>query len=91
MKSLFIEGIYRKSGSLAVVKKMRNLIEQTDGNNLLINGFKKFCLDPERISFDDVQAHVMTTLVKSFFRELTEPLITFELYENFINVSGLNY
>jgi myosin-9 len=39
------------------------------------------------MEFDDVPAHVMTTLVKSFFRELNEPLITFELYENFINVS----
>lgn len=44
--------------------------------------------EPENINFDDVPVHVLTTLVKSFFRELEEPLITQELYENFVNVSG---
>jgi hypothetical protein len=35
LKALFIEGLYRKSGSLAVVKKIRNLIEQVEGKVLL--------------------------------------------------------
>lgn len=44
--------------------------------------------DPETMSFDDLPVHVLTSLVKAFFRELSEPLITSELYENFVNISG---
>lgn len=44
--------------------------------------------DFDAVCLDDVQVHVLTTLVKSFLRELPEPLITFDLYENFLNVSG---
>lgn len=33
--------------------------------------------------------HVLTSLVKAFFREMPEPLITYELYENFVNVSDV--
>lgn len=32
VKALFVEGIYRKSGALAVVRNTRTLIETTDGN-----------------------------------------------------------
>jgi myosin-9 len=31
LKCLFIEGLYRKSGSLVVIKKMRNMIELAEG------------------------------------------------------------
>lgn len=42
----------------------------------------------DELCFDDVPVHVISTLVKSFFRELPEPLITSDLYENFLNASG---
>ncbi|KAI6221305.1 hypothetical protein M3Y99_01559100 [Aphelenchoides fujianensis] len=61
VRALFVEGLYRKSGSLAEVKKLRNKIELAD--------------DLDALSFEDVPVH------------LNEPLITFELYENFVNVS----
>ncbi|KAI6222187.1 hypothetical protein M3Y95_00958000 [Aphelenchoides besseyi] len=73
IRGLFVEGLYRKSGSVAEVKRLRNQIELAE--------------DWDNFSFDEVPVHVLTTLIKGFFRELNEPLITFELYENFINVS----
>lgn len=37
VKALFVEGLYRKSGALAVVRNTRKLIEITDGNFLKFN------------------------------------------------------
>uniref|UniRef100_A0A158Q830 Myosin motor domain-containing protein n=1 Tax=Elaeophora elaphi TaxID=1147741 RepID=A0A158Q830_9BILA len=73
LKALFAEGIYRKSGAVAQVRNARREIENAG--------------EFEALSFDDFPTHVITTLVKSFFRELPEPLITYDLYENFLNAS----
>ncbi|CAD5206531.1 unnamed protein product [Bursaphelenchus okinawaensis] len=73
VKSLFIEGIYRKSGSLAAVKTIRRQIEES--------------VELDTFDFSEIPVHVLTTIIKLFFRELREPLITYELYENFIHVS----
>lgn len=35
--------------------------------------------------------HVLTTLVKSFLRELSDPIMSYDLYENFLNVSGQSH
>ncbi|CAB3408102.1 unnamed protein product [Caenorhabditis bovis] len=72
-RALFVEGVYRKSGSLTQVRNMRRIIESTS--------------DADAVNLEDVGIHVLTTLVKAFFRELTEPLIIHDLYENFLNVS----
>ncbi|EJW83037.1 hypothetical protein WUBG_06052 [Wuchereria bancrofti] len=72
LKALFVEGIYRKSAAIGQVRNARREIENAEF---------------EMLSFDDVPTHVITTLVKSFFRELPEPLITYDLYENFLNAS----
>ncbi|KAI3421294.1 hypothetical protein GPALN_014914 [Globodera pallida] len=75
VKALFVEGIYRKSGQLALIKQTRKQIELAE--------------DPESIPYDDIPIHVLTSLVKAFFRELSEPLITADLYENFVNISEI--
>ncbi|ULU10712.1 hypothetical protein L3Y34_014757 [Caenorhabditis briggsae] len=72
-RALFVEGVYRKSGSLPQVRSIRKVIESTP--------------DAESVNLEDVGVHVLTTLVKAFFRELAEPIIIFDLYENFLNVS----
>ncbi|VDM96149.1 unnamed protein product [Thelazia callipaeda] len=73
LKALFVEGIYRKSGAMVLVRNARRKIENAE--------------EFEKLTFDDIPTHVITTLVKSFFRELPEPLITYDLYENFLNAS----
>ncbi|KAF1769018.1 hypothetical protein GCK72_000831 [Caenorhabditis remanei] len=72
-RALFVEGVYRKSGSLPQVRSIRKVIEST--------------ADAESVNLEDAGVHVLTTLVKAFFRELAEPIIIFDLYENFLNVS----
>ena len=65
------------------------MIETTKGEfeNFGLFPKKQILEDLDDICLDDVAVHVLTTLIKSFFRELTEPLITFDLYENFLNVA----
>uniref|UniRef100_A0A915P0B4 Uncharacterized protein n=1 Tax=Meloidogyne floridensis TaxID=298350 RepID=A0A915P0B4_9BILA len=75
VKALFVEGIYRKSGQMAVFKGIRKKIETIK--------------EPEAINFDDIPIHVLTSLIKAFFRELSEPLIIPDLYENFVNISEI--
>ncbi|MCP9259990.1 Unconventional myosin-IXb [Dirofilaria immitis] len=72
LKALFVEGIYRKSAAIGQIRNARRQIESSEF---------------ETLSFDEVPTHVTTTLVKAFFRELPEPLITYDLYENFLNAS----
>ncbi|CCD71914.1 Unconventional myosin-IXa-like [Caenorhabditis elegans] len=72
-RALFVEGVYRKSGSLPQVRSIRKVIEST--------------ADADSVNLEDIGVHVLTTLVKAFFRELAEPIIIFDLYENFLNVS----
>ncbi|CAD6184254.1 unnamed protein product [Caenorhabditis auriculariae] len=74
-RALFTEGLYRKSGSLSQVRNIRRDIESSS--------------DLEAVQLDEVPVHVLTTLVKSFFRELSDPLISFDLYENFLHVSDV--
>ncbi|TKR95998.1 hypothetical protein L596_010082 [Steinernema carpocapsae] len=73
LRALFVEGIYRKSGVMSTVKALRKQIEEAD--------------DFDDLCFDDVPVHVLTTLVKAFFRELAEPLISYDFYGNFMGVS----
>uniref|UniRef100_A0A1I8BYV1 Rho-GAP domain-containing protein n=1 Tax=Meloidogyne hapla TaxID=6305 RepID=A0A1I8BYV1_MELHA len=75
VKALFVEGIYRKSGQMAVFKGIRKKIETIK--------------EPEAINFDEIPIHVLTSLIKAFFRELSEPLIIPDLYENFVNISEI--
>lgn len=90
VQALFIEGIYRKSGAFAAVRNARKAIEMAPSKSDLGIPSATWATfsDYDDLSFDDVPVHVVTTLIKAFFRELSEPLITYELYENFINVSG---
>lgn len=40
--------------------------------------------DPEGVDLDSYPIHVLTATLKAFFRDMPEPLMTFELYESFL-------
>ncbi|XP_074089162.1 unconventional myosin-IXa isoform X2 [Macrotis lagotis] len=73
MHGLYIEGIYRKSGSNLKVKK---LCQDLDA-------------DIDNVNLDDYDIHVIASVFKQWLRELPNPLMTFELYEEFLKAMGL--
>ncbi|XP_078716156.1 rho GTPase-activating protein 12-like [Lampetra fluviatilis] len=70
-KGLQVDGIYRVSGNLATIQKLRFIVDHEEK------------LDLEESQWDDV--HVITGALKMFFRELPEPLFPFKFFPHFIN------
>ncbi|XP_055956290.1 unconventional myosin-IXa isoform X3 [Patella vulgata] len=68
LQGMFTEGIYRKSGS---APKVRSLIQDIDAN-------------ASGVELENYAVHVLATVLKRFFRDLPEPLMTFDLYDNFL-------
>lgn len=68
---LDIDGIYRVSGNLAVIQKLR----------FAVNHDEKLDLNDSK--WEDI--HVVTGALKMFFRELPEPLFTFSHFNDFVN------
>ncbi|KAJ8264611.1 hypothetical protein GJAV_G00151270 [Gymnothorax javanicus] len=64
-----IDGIYRVSGNLAVIQKLRFKADQDE-------------LDLEDGQWEDI--HVITGALKLFFRELPEPLFPFSHFNSFL-------
>nr|BAC36587.1 unnamed protein product [Mus musculus] len=68
---LDVDGIYRVSGNLAVIQKLR----------FTVNHDEKLDLNDSK--WEDI--HVITGALKMFFRELPEPLFTFNHFNDFVN------
>ncbi|KAM7015591.1 LOW QUALITY PROTEIN: unconventional myosin-IXAa [Tautogolabrus adspersus] len=73
MHGLYTEGIYRKSGSTNKIKELKLGLDT----------------DVDSTNLDDYNIHVIGSVFKQWLRELPNPLMTFELYEEFIRVMGL--
>uniref|UniRef100_A0AAY5KS45 Myosin IXB n=1 Tax=Esox lucius TaxID=8010 RepID=A0AAY5KS45_ESOLU len=73
MNGLYTEGIYRKSGSANRMKELHQLMET----------------DPHAVCLDDYPIHTVTGLVKQWLRELPDPLMTFNLYNDFLRAVEL--
>lgn len=58
------------------------------GNYALVNELKKRVNDGEDIDLKDVDPHVIASLLKSFLRDLSEPLLTYELYDYIVHFLG---
>lgn len=58
------------------------------GNYALINDIKKRVNAGENVDFTDVDTHAIAGLLKSFLRDLKEPLLTYELYDEITNFLG---
>ncbi|XP_044152712.1 rho GTPase-activating protein 27 isoform X1 [Bufo gargarizans] len=69
-RGLDIDGLYRISGNLAVIQKLRYKVDHDEN----------FSLDDGR--WEDV--HVITGALKLFFRELPEPLFPYSHFDQFI-------
>ncbi|XP_072544619.1 unconventional myosin-IXb isoform X2 [Salminus brasiliensis] len=68
LHGLYTEGIYRKSGSACKAKELHHLMET----------------NPKREYLENYQIHTVTGLIKSWLRELPEPLMTYGLYNDFL-------
>ncbi|XP_076663823.1 unconventional myosin-IXa isoform X2 [Andrena cerasifolii] len=74
MHGLYTEGIYRKSGVSSKVKELK--VKMDEG-------------DLEKVDFENYQVHVLAAVLKSFFRDMPEPLLTFEYYDDFLHAANL--
>ncbi|XP_072524480.1 rho GTPase-activating protein 12a isoform X3 [Salminus brasiliensis] len=68
---LNLDGLYRVSGNLAVIQKLRFAVNHDEKINL------------EDSKWEDI--HVTTGALKMFFRELPEPLFTYALFNDFVS------
>ncbi|XP_054080648.1 rho GTPase-activating protein 27 isoform X2 [Rissa tridactyla] len=69
-RGLDIDGLYRVSGNLATIQKLRYKVEHDEH------------LDLDDGRWEDI--HVVTGALKLFFRELPEPLVPFGHFDKFI-------
>uniref|UniRef100_A0A9J8A9P9 Rho GTPase-activating protein 15 n=1 Tax=Cyprinus carpio carpio TaxID=630221 RepID=A0A9J8A9P9_CYPCA len=69
-RGLEADGIYRVSGNLAIIQKLRFLVDQEEE------------LDLGDSQWEDI--HVITGALKMFFRELPEPLFPFRFFDLFV-------
>lgn len=80
---LVIEGIFRRSAKVTAVKNVQqsfNMGELVDFDELM---------NKESLSLEET-VHVAAVIVKSFLRELPEPLLTFNLYEEAIHFQQIS-
>ncbi|XP_053094286.1 unconventional myosin-IXAa isoform X11 [Pangasianodon hypophthalmus] len=73
MHGLYTEGIYRKSGSANKIKELKQGLDT----------------DVSSTNLDDYNIHVIASVFKQWLRDLPNPLMTFELYEEFLRAMGL--
>lgn len=67
---LFQVGLFRKSGVKSRIQALRQMNESS----------------PENVSYEDQSAYDVADMVKQFFRDLPEPLLTSKLGETFLHI-----
>lgn len=58
------------------------------GNYSHLNDLKQKINQGEDVDFKTVDTHVLAGLLKSFLRDLEEPLLTYDLYDEIVNFLG---
>ncbi|XP_075863038.1 rho GTPase-activating protein 8 [Microcebus murinus] len=72
-KGLRTEGLFRRSASVATVREIQRLYNQG-----------------KPVNFDDYgDIHVPAVILKTFLRELPQPLLTFEAYEQILGITSV--
>ncbi|XP_053723206.1 rho GTPase-activating protein 15 isoform X9 [Synchiropus splendidus] len=87
-RGLHTDGIYRVSGNLAVIQKLRFLVNHeravtTDGRYM----FPAELVQEEKLNLDESEwedIHVITGALKLFFRELPEPLVPYGFFTDIV-------
>lgn len=87
-RGLDTDGIYRVSGNLAVIQKLRFRVNHeravtTDGRYM----FPSELVQEEKINLDESEwedIHVITGALKLFFRELPEPLVPYGFFTDIV-------
>jgi hypothetical protein len=75
LRGMDVEGIYRKSGGATQVNQVRSGFEKSNEYD---------------ISDPDLDIHSVTSALKNYFRRLPIPLITFDVYDQFLE-AGRKY
>nr|XP_057910279.1 rho GTPase-activating protein 15 isoform X2 [Doryrhamphus excisus] len=95
-RGLDTDGIYRVSGNLAVIQKLRFLVNHeravtTDGRYM----FPAELVQEEKLNLDESEwedIHVISGALKLFFRELPEPLVPYGFFSDMVEtVKILDY
>ncbi|XP_042563716.1 rho GTPase-activating protein 15 isoform X2 [Clupea harengus] len=86
-RGLETDGIYRVSGNLATIQKLRFAVNHeravtTDGRYLFPQDLVQEKLDLDHPQWEDI--HVITGALKLFFRELPEPLIPYSSFDDIV-------
>ncbi|KAJ8029411.1 Unconventional myosin-IXa [Holothuria leucospilota] len=75
LNGIYTEGIYRRAGSAAKVKELKHKINTEENiDNIDLNSYNVLCV---------------AQVLKCFFRELPEPLLTYDLYEEFLRATEI--
>ncbi|XP_034151126.1 GEM-interacting protein isoform X2 [Esox lucius] len=69
-RALTVQGVYRISGSKPRIQKLCLAFE----------------IQKDQVDLSDLSPHDITSVLKYFFKQLPEPLLTFDLYNDFIRV-----
>uniref|UniRef100_A0A8B9I4R3 Rho GTPase-activating protein 15 n=1 Tax=Anser brachyrhynchus TaxID=132585 RepID=A0A8B9I4R3_9AVES len=98
-RGLEVDGIYRVSGNLATIQKLRFVVNQARGKidtlcfhddtflTRFLEELEMVQKSEEKLNLDDSQwedIHVVTGALKMFFRELPEPLFPYCFFEQFV-------
>ncbi|XP_025942019.1 rho GTPase-activating protein 8 isoform X4 [Apteryx mantelli] len=72
-KGLRVEGLFRRSASIQTIKDVQKLYNQG-----------------KSVNFDDYDdIHIPAVILKTFLRELPEPLLTFECYDHILGITNV--
>lgn len=76
MHGLYAEGIYRKSGVNSKIKELKTKMSESTTSS--------------ELDYESYNVHVLANVLKSFLREMPEPLLSFDRYDDFLRASELS-
>lgn len=76
MHGLYTEGIYRKSGVNSKIKELKIKMSEMPSS--------------AELDYETYNIHVLANVLKSFLREMPEPLLSFDRYDDFLRASELS-